>query len=76
LALLCRLGLTRQPREEHDAYIANWLDALTADNHAIVTAASHAPRAADFVNSLQPAASRPYLPPAASGRCICPIDIL
>ena len=51
------LGLTRQPREEHAAYIANWLDVLTADNHAIVTAASHAQRAADFINGLQPAAS-------------------
>jgi antirestriction protein ArdC len=47
-----------------------------ADNHAIVTAASHAQRAADFINYLQPAASAPYLPPAASGRCIRPIDIL
>jgi Zincin-like metallopeptidase len=46
-AFLCAdLDLTREPREEHAAYIANWLDVLTADNRAIVTAASPAQRAA------------------------------
>jgi antirestriction protein ArdC len=32
-------------------------DVLKADNRAIFTAASHAQRAADFINGLQPAAS-------------------
>ena len=35
------------------AYIATWLDVLTADNRAIFAAASHAQRAADFINGLQ-----------------------
>ncbi|MGH9421024.1 MAG: zincin-like metallopeptidase domain-containing protein, partial [Thermoanaerobaculia bacterium] len=43
------------------AYIANWLDVLKTDNRAIFAAASHAQRAADFINGLQPAA-----PPANS----------
>jgi antirestriction protein ArdC len=34
-------------------YIANWLDVLTADNRAIFAAASHAQRAADFINGRQ-----------------------
>ena len=57
-AFLCAdLDLTLEPREDHAAYIANWLDVLKADNRAIFTAASHAQRAADFINGLQPAAS-------------------
>ena len=53
--LCADLDLTLEPREDHAAYIANWLDVLRADNRAIVTAASHAQRAADFINRLQPA---------------------
>jgi antirestriction protein ArdC len=54
-AFLCAdLDLTLEPREDHAAYIANWLDVLKADNRAIFTAASHAQRAADFINGLQP----------------------
>lgn len=49
---------------------------LKTDNRAIFAAASHAQRAADFINGLQPAASARYLPTVASGRCIRPIDIL
>ena len=57
-AFLCAdLDLTLEPREDHAAYIANWLDVLKADHRAIFTAASHAQRAADFINGLQPAAS-------------------
>jgi antirestriction protein ArdC len=57
-AFLCAdLDLTLEPPEEHAAYIANWPDVLKADNRAIFTAASHAQRAADFINGLQPAAS-------------------
>ena len=44
-----------EPREDHAAYIANWLGVLKADNRAIFTAASHAQRAADFINGLEPA---------------------
>jgi antirestriction protein ArdC len=57
-AFLCAaLHLTLEPREEHAAYIAKWLDALKADNRAIFTAASHAQRAAEFIDGLQPAGS-------------------
>jgi Zincin-like metallopeptidase len=57
-AFLCAdLDLTLEPREDHAAYIANWLDVLKADNRAIFTAASHAQRAADFINRLQPASA-------------------
>ncbi len=53
-AFLCAdLDLTLEPREDHAAYIATWLDVLTADNHTIFAAASHAQRAADFINGLR-----------------------
>jgi antirestriction protein ArdC len=56
-AFLCAdLDLTLEPREDHAAYLANWLEILKADNRAIFTAASHAQRAADFLNTLQPVA--------------------
>ena len=56
-AFLCAdLDLTVEPREDHAAYLANWLTVLKSDNRAIFTAASHAQRAADFLNKLQPAA--------------------
>jgi antirestriction protein ArdC len=55
-AFLCAdLDLTLEPREDHAAYIANWLEVLKADHRAIFTAASHAQRASDFMNRLQPA---------------------
>jgi antirestriction protein ArdC len=61
-ALLCAdLDLTLEPREDHAAYIANWLDVLKADNRAIFTAASHAQRAADFIKACSPR------PPPARG---------
>ena len=56
-AFLCAdLDLTLEPREDHASYIANWLEVLKNDHRAIFTAASHAQRAADFLNGLQPAA--------------------
>ncbi|MEP7308808.1 MAG: zincin-like metallopeptidase domain-containing protein [Acidobacteriota bacterium] len=57
-AFLCAdLDLTLEPREDHAAYIANWLEVLKSDNRAIFAAASHAQRAADFINGLQPASA-------------------
>jgi hypothetical protein len=57
-AFLCAdLDLMLEPREDHAAYIANWLEVLKSDNRAIFTAASHAQRAADFINGLQPASA-------------------
>lgn len=56
-AFLCAdLDLALEPREDHAEYIAHWIKVLKDDNRAIFTAASHAQRAADFINGLQPAA--------------------
>ena len=42
-AFLCgTLGITPEQREDHAAYIRNWLDVLKADKRAIFTAAVHA----------------------------------
>jgi antirestriction protein ArdC len=49
------LDLTLEPREDHAAYIASWLKVLKNDKRAIFTAASHAQRAADFLNGLRTA---------------------
>lgn len=49
-AFLCAdLELTPEVREDHAAYIANWLTVLRNDKRAIFTAAGHAQRAADFL---------------------------
>ncbi|MET4348951.1 antirestriction protein ArdC [Bradyrhizobium sp. RT9b] len=47
------LELTPEPRAEHASYIESWLNVLKADSRAILTAASHAQRAADFLHGLQ-----------------------
>lgn len=54
--LAADLDLTPEPREDHAAYIGNWLKVLKNDKRAIFTAASHAQRAADYLNGLQPSA--------------------
>jgi antirestriction protein ArdC len=54
-AFLCAdLGLALEPRADHAAYIASWLQVLKNDKRAVFTAASHAQRAADFLHGLQP----------------------
>ncbi len=56
-AFLCAdLDLSLNPREDHAEYLAHWLNILKTDSRAIFTAASHAQRAADFINAFQPAA--------------------
>ena len=52
------LDLTPEPRDDHAAYIASWLKVLKDDKRAIFTAASHAQRAADFLNGLQDAGEK------------------
>ena len=47
------LELTPEVREDHAAYIGSWIKVLKNDKRAIFTAASHAQRAADFLNGLQ-----------------------
>lgn len=53
--LAADLGLTPEVRDDHAAYIGSWLKVLKNDKRAIFTAASHAQKAADFLNGLQPA---------------------
>jgi antirestriction protein ArdC len=56
-AFLCAdLELTPELRDDHASYLASWLKVLKNDPRAIFTAASHAQRAADFLNGLQPTA--------------------
>jgi antirestriction protein ArdC len=43
------LGITPEPREDHSAYIAHWLNVLKGDCRAIFTAAAHAQRAVDYL---------------------------
>jgi len=54
-AFLCAdLGITPEPRPDHAAYLASWLQALRDDKRLIFSAAAHAQRAADFLHALQP----------------------
>jgi hypothetical protein len=48
------MGITPDTREDHASYIQEWLTVLKEDNRAIFRAASHAQRAADYLNGLQP----------------------
>lgn len=51
-AFLCAdLELTPEIRDDHASYIASWLKVLKNDNRAIFSAAAHAQRAADFLNT-------------------------
>ncbi len=53
-AFLCAdLAVTPEPREDHAAYLDNWLGVLKADKRAIFTAAAQAQRAVDYLHSLQ-----------------------
>jgi antirestriction protein ArdC len=54
-AFLCaETGITPEIRADHADYIGNWLNVLKEDKRAIFSAAAHAQRAADFLQSLQP----------------------
>lgn len=51
-AFLCAsLGISSEPREDHAAYIASWLEVLRKDNHAIFTAASMAHEAFAYLTA-------------------------
>ncbi|HTR35005.1 MAG TPA: zincin-like metallopeptidase domain-containing protein [Bryobacteraceae bacterium] len=53
-AFLCAdLGLTPEVREDHAAYIGDWLKVLKNDKRAIFSAASHAQKAVDYLHGLQ-----------------------
>ncbi len=50
-AFLCAdLGVSDEPREDHASYLASWLKVLREDKRAIVTAASAAQRAVNFLH--------------------------
>ncbi len=54
-AFLCaELGLSPAVREDHAAYLAEWLKCLKEDSRAIFRAASLATKAVDYLNGLQP----------------------
>jgi antirestriction protein ArdC len=61
-AFLCAdLGITPEVRDDHAAYIANWLQVLKSDKRAIFQAASHAQRAVEFLCALQETAAEATL---------------
>ena len=52
-AFLCaRLGMFSEPRPDHAAYISSWLILLRSDPRAVMTAASHAQKAVDYLVNL------------------------
>lgn len=56
-AFLCAdLQITAEVRSDHASYLDSWLKVLKQDKRAIFTAASHASKAVDFLESLQPVA--------------------
>jgi antirestriction protein ArdC len=51
-AFLCAdIGITPEPRADHSAYIASWLSVLRQDRRAIVSAASLAQKATEWLHS-------------------------
>lgn len=52
--LLADLGIAHEPRPDHAAYIASWLQLLKDEPRAIFTAASKAQAAADWMHAQQP----------------------
>lgn len=51
--LAADLGLELEPRPDHAAYLASWLQVLQGDKRAIFGAAAHAQRAVDFLHDRQ-----------------------
>jgi len=47
------LGITPEVRDDHAAYLGDWLKILQEDKRAIFSAAAHAQRAADYLQGLQ-----------------------
>lgn len=52
--VLADLGLAHEPRADHAAYLASWMEVLKSNPRAIFTAASKAQQAADWMHSMQP----------------------
>lgn len=53
--LAADLKITPEVREDHASYLDHWLSILKTDKRAIFQAAAYAQRAADYLQSLQPA---------------------
>jgi len=54
-AFICgRLGLDNEPRQDHAAYIASWIELLDNDPKLVMSAASKAQAAVACLESLQP----------------------
>jgi len=51
--VLADLGIAHNPRDDHAAYIASWLETLRSDPRAIFTAASKAQAIADWMHAQQ-----------------------
>ncbi len=49
--LAADLGLCLEPRNDHVAYIASWIDVLRGDKRALVSAATYAQCVVRFVHS-------------------------
>ncbi len=56
--LAANLGLSPIPREDHSAYIQNWLQVLKNDKKFIIFAASYAQKAVEYLTSLQEPAAK------------------
>lgn len=57
-AFLCSsLDLASEPRADHAAYLQSWLKAFKSDKQFLFKAASHASKAANYLQGLQPNAS-------------------
>lgn len=53
-AFVCAgLNVSAEPRDDHAAYLAEWLAVLKTDKRAVFTAAAQAQRAADYLYQLQ-----------------------
>lgn len=53
-AFICAdLRIGAEPREDHAAYVADWLRVLKADSRAVFTAAAQAQLAADYLHAFQ-----------------------
>jgi antirestriction protein ArdC len=50
------IGIEAQPSQQHAGYINSWIAAIKKHPNAVVTAASAASKAVDFLDALQPAA--------------------
>lgn len=52
--LSTKFGITTPEKENHAGYIVGWLKVLKNDKHFIVSAASEASKAVEFLNEMQP----------------------